>query len=84
MPRDAVSRTANVERTGWHKWVNLAVLIVVIRRRGLSLGESIIFPSQTKWRTPGYFFPGERKLLATLGVMGDEFGDPLKTPYKSR
>jgi len=20
-PRDAVSRTANVERTGWHKWV---------------------------------------------------------------
>ena len=21
MPRDAVSRTANVERTGWHKWV---------------------------------------------------------------
>ena len=23
MPRDAVSRTANVERTGGHKWVNL-------------------------------------------------------------
>ena len=23
MPRDAVSRTANVERTGWHKWVNI-------------------------------------------------------------
>ena len=22
MPRDAVSRTANVERTGRHKWVN--------------------------------------------------------------
>ena len=22
MPGDAVSRTANVERTGWHKWVN--------------------------------------------------------------
>ena len=22
MPRDAVSRTANVERTGQHKWVN--------------------------------------------------------------
>ena len=24
MPRDAVSRTANVERTGQHKWVNVA------------------------------------------------------------
>ena len=24
MPRDAVSRTANVERTGQHKWVNYA------------------------------------------------------------
>ena len=24
MPRDAVSRTASVERTGRHKWVNLA------------------------------------------------------------
>ena len=23
MPRDAVSRTANVERTGRHKWVNM-------------------------------------------------------------
>ena len=23
MPRDAVSRTANVEGTGWHKWVKL-------------------------------------------------------------
>ena len=23
MPRDAVSRTANVERTGGHKWVKL-------------------------------------------------------------
>ena len=23
MPRDAVSRTANVERTGRHKWVKL-------------------------------------------------------------
>ena len=23
MPRDAVSRTANVERTGRHKWVNI-------------------------------------------------------------
>ena len=23
MPRDAVSRTANVERTGWHKWVKV-------------------------------------------------------------
>ena len=23
MPRDAVSRTANVERTGRHKWVNV-------------------------------------------------------------
>ena len=24
MPRDAVSRTANVERNGGHKWVNIA------------------------------------------------------------
>ena len=26
MPRDAVSRTANVERTGRHKWVNHKVI----------------------------------------------------------
>ena len=25
MPRDAVSRTANVERNGGHKWVNLGM-----------------------------------------------------------
>ena len=24
MPRDAVSRSANVERNGWHKWGNMA------------------------------------------------------------
>ena len=27
MPRDAVSRTANVERTGRHKWVNHSIRI---------------------------------------------------------
>ena len=28
MPRDAVSRTANVERTGRHKWVKLIIFFV--------------------------------------------------------
>ena len=28
MPRDAVSRTANVERSGRHKWVNIEVLFL--------------------------------------------------------
>ena len=27
MPRDAISRTANVERNGWQKWVKRVVLI---------------------------------------------------------
>ena len=27
MPRDAVSRTANVERNGGHKWVNSVILV---------------------------------------------------------
>ena len=30
MPRDAVSRTANVERTGRHKWVNTLHSIVTL------------------------------------------------------
>ena len=30
MPRDAVSRTANVERTGRHKWVNIGLPILSI------------------------------------------------------
>ena len=29
MPRDAVSRTANVERTGRHKWVNVTATVIV-------------------------------------------------------
>jgi len=28
MPRDTVSRTANVERTGRHKWVKLFIFYV--------------------------------------------------------
>ena len=31
MPRDAVSRTANVERTGRHEWVNKILLIIIKR-----------------------------------------------------
>ena len=31
MPRDAVSRTANVERTGRHKWVNMARISSIIK-----------------------------------------------------
>ena len=30
MPRDAVSRTANVERTARHKWVNCALIVRLI------------------------------------------------------
>ena len=43
MPRDAVSRTANVERTGRHKWVKLYMLIVQKYQSYLSY-EIIIFP----------------------------------------
>ena len=31
MPRDAVSRTANVERTGRHKWVNPEIVYRSLR-----------------------------------------------------
>ena len=31
MPRDAVSRTANVERTGRHKWVNMELIKRLVR-----------------------------------------------------
>ena len=31
MPRDAVSRTANVERTGLHKWVNNSLVHLIGR-----------------------------------------------------
>ena len=30
MPRDAVSRTANVELTGRHKWVKVVAILVAI------------------------------------------------------
>ena len=38
MPRDAVSRTANVERNGGHKWVNTTT-IPVWRNFGEGRGE---------------------------------------------
>ena len=36
MPRDAVSRTANVERNGGHKWVN-----IYMHQGGVQLPEII-------------------------------------------
>ena len=38
MPRDAVSRTANVERNGGHKWVNAE------RRQPLRRAPCVVFP----------------------------------------
>ena len=35
MPRDAVSRTANVERTGRHKWVNEYLYFKIVKKRSV-------------------------------------------------
>ena len=48
MPRDAVSRTANVERTGRHKWVNnveatmaqIVIFFIGSRKRLLQIGSN--------------------------------------------
>ena len=37
MPRDAVSRTANVERNGGHKWVNAMSKHLLGTRSGVSI-----------------------------------------------
>ena len=52
MPIDAVSRTANVERNGGHKWVNSTTSPVVpIAVRALGINEALL---GTHPRTPQY------------------------------
>ena len=51
MPRDAVSRTANVERTDRHKWVKRLVCFVFQRIYGLRLRwlKELIFSTVLSW-----------------------------------
>ena len=42
MPRDAVSRTANVERNGGHKWVNYLVNILLDLRMVSGIAQDTV------------------------------------------
>ena len=49
MPRDAVSRTANVERTGRHKWV---------QREPYLCAKTWCVVSDAPWSYAGFDYPG--------------------------
>ena len=58
MPRDAVSRTANVERTGRHKWVNVLPLVLLFDDNKIKMTRK---PGKKQKENPvGYTGKGER------------------------
>ena len=64
MPRDAVSRTANVERTGRHKWVNRCPVEPSCNSYTLEFLQQSCVQSLRE--------------EAPLGIMGPELWEPLE------
>ena len=72
MPRDAVSRTANVERTGRHKWVNVQNRIRTVSRNGWTkLSSMTVGGIQLQLGNNVFYF-------SCMYIMTPEFRDSFK------
>ena len=62
MPKDAVSRTANVERTGRHKWVNMHTRITMSIEHVFQIRT--LFEMQTFIRRVLFLYKDESSLFS--------------------